>query len=199
MLNDTETRYNDIEKLYLCLYFSCIKLKQYIKPIDVYVSSHFDIIKHVLSKPILHSRIGKWALALTNVSLTYVPLKEIKGQIVANFLVDHSMVSMPQNFKELVPWKLYFDGSSHKDGSRIGGIIIYPSGILAEFKYKIEGVCTNNEAEYESLITRLELLLKLGARNVEIMGDSELVIKQVSKEYKCVKENLIMYFVIAIR
>src|ERR1051325_6684677 len=31
------------------------------------------------------------------------------------------------------------------------------------------------------------------------MGDSELVIKQVSKEYRCVKENLIMYFVITIR
>ena len=31
------------------------------------------------------------------------------------------------------------------------------------------------------------------------MGDSELVIKQITKEYKCVKENLIMYFVIANR
>lgn len=31
------------------------------------------------------------------------------------------------------------------------------------------------------------------------MGDSELVIKQVSKEYRCIKENLIMYFVITIR
>ena len=31
------------------------------------------------------------------------------------------------------------------------------------------------------------------------MGDSKLVIKQVSKEYRCVKENLIMYFVITIR
>lgn len=31
------------------------------------------------------------------------------------------------------------------------------------------------------------------------MGDSELVIKQVTKEYICVKENLIMYFVITIR
>lgn len=63
----------------------------------------------------------------------------------------------------------------------------------------IEEVCTNNEVEYESLITRLELLLELGEGNVEIIGDSELVIKQLSKEYKCVKENLIMYFTITIR
>ncbi|MEK0397615.1 reverse transcriptase-like protein, partial [Lactobacillus delbrueckii] len=75
------------------------------------------------------------------------------------------------------------DGSRHKNGSGMGAVIISPDGIPAEFKYIIEGVCTNNEAEYESLITGLELLLELGARNVKIMGDSELVIKQVSKEY----------------
>ena len=74
VLNDPETRYSDIEKLCMCLYFSCIKLKQYIKPVDVYVSSHFDIIKHMLSKPILHSRTGKWALALTEYSLIYMHL-----------------------------------------------------------------------------------------------------------------------------
>src|SRR3954468_12090271 len=37
VLNDAETRYSAIEKLCLCLYFSCIKLKYYIKPVDVYV------------------------------------------------------------------------------------------------------------------------------------------------------------------
>ena len=57
VLNDTETRYHPSEKLYLCLYFSCTKLKHYIKPFDVYVYSHFDIIKHMLSKLILHSRV----------------------------------------------------------------------------------------------------------------------------------------------
>jgi len=74
VLNDVETRYHPSEKLCICLYFSCIKLKQYIKPIDVYVYSHFDIIKHMLPKPILHSRVGKWALALTEYSLTYMCL-----------------------------------------------------------------------------------------------------------------------------
>lgn len=92
ILIDAETRYNSIVKLCLCLYFSCTKLRYYIKPIEIYVYSHFDVIKPMLSKPILHSRIGKWALVLTEYSLTYCPLKEIKGQIVADFIVDHSVV-----------------------------------------------------------------------------------------------------------
>jgi ribonuclease HI len=40
-------------------------------------------------------------------------------------------------------------------------------------------------------------LLKLGAKNIEINGDSELVLIQLTKEYKCVKEGLILYLTIA--
>ncbi|PNY14157.1 retrotransposon protein putative unclassified [Trifolium pratense] len=43
----------------------------------------------------------------------------------------------------------------------------------------------------------LEILLSLGAKEVKIRGDSELVLKQLTREYKCIKEHLIRYFVIA--
>lgn len=67
---------------------------------------------------------------------------------------------------------------------------------MTKFKYKVEGSCSNNEAEYEALIVRLEILLELVAKWVEIKGDSELVVNQITKEYKCIKDNLIMYLAI---
>lgn len=57
LLNDVETMYSLIKKFFLSLYFSCMKLKYYIKSTYVFVYSHFDIIRHMLSKHILHSRI----------------------------------------------------------------------------------------------------------------------------------------------
>jgi len=89
----------------------------------------------MLSKPILHSRVGKWALELTKYSLTYESLKSLKGQIVPDFIIDHSMVEESLNFVDIQPWKLYFDGSGHKNGVGLGILIISPENIPTKFKF----------------------------------------------------------------
>ncbi|XP_058784953.1 uncharacterized protein LOC131659846 [Vicia villosa] len=193
VLNNVETRYIAIENMCLCLYFSCSKIKQYIKPVEVYVYSHFDVIKHMLSKPILHNQTGKWALALTKYSLTYVPLKAVKGQIVPDFIADHSVVDITEAYVGTRSWQLFFDGSRHKEGTGVGIFVVSPDGIPTKFRYRIKGDCSNNEAEYEALIIGLQIMLNVGIRDVDIKGDSELVVKQLTKEYKCVKENLVRY------
>jgi hypothetical protein len=58
------------------------------------------VTKHMLSKPILHSRVGKWALALSEFSLNVQPLKALRGKIVADFIVDHSLVEATQGYVE---------------------------------------------------------------------------------------------------
>lgn len=138
---------------------------------------------------------GKWDLALTEYSLTYCLLKVVKGQIVADFIVDHSVVETIEAYVGTKPWKLYFDGSKHKDDSKIGIYILSPWNIPIKFKYKIQRACSNNEVKYEALITCLQILLDWGAREVEIRGDFKLVIWKLKKEYKCIKHNLMLYFV----
>ena len=54
-----------------------------------------DVIKHMLQKPILSGRIGKWAYALVEYDLACEPLKSMRGQIIANFIIKHRlMISM---------------------------------------------------------------------------------------------------------
>ena len=43
----------------------------------------------MLQKPILSGKIKKWAYALVEYDLAYESLRAIKGQIVANFIVEH--------------------------------------------------------------------------------------------------------------
>lgn len=102
---------------------------------------------------------------------------------------------MVQFFVGLKPWKLYFFGSMHKNETGIGILIIPPKEIPTKFKFKVRGHFSNNKVVYETLIAGLKILLDLGGKVVEIRDDSELVVKQLTKKYKCMNENLILYFV----
>ncbi|XP_072054936.1 uncharacterized protein [Arachis hypogaea] len=140
-------------------------------------------------------------LALIEFDLQYVPTKVVKGQVIADFHVDNSkdlndqvanIVDVEVNY-----WKLYFDGSKHKDGAGVGILIISPEGIPSEFLFELKYPCSNNVAEYEALILGLKILIDKGALEVQILGDSQLVLKQLSKEFKCNNETLQKYLVTA--
>jgi ribonuclease HI len=65
-----------------------------------------------------------------------------------------------------------------------GAVISTPDGdVLAEAAEPI-GVATNNVAEYRGLLLGLEHARALGASEVEVVNDSELVAKQVNGTYK---------------
>ena len=64
VLNLAKTRYTLIKKLYLALYFACTKLRHYLIKSQVYVVSQTDLIKYMLSRPVITRQIEKWSLAL---------------------------------------------------------------------------------------------------------------------------------------
>lgn len=83
------------------------------------VACQTDIIKYMLHRPILSSRIGKWANALIEYDLTCEPLKYMKGQVVVDFIVEHRIndqLGLNVGYVTFTPWKLHFDGLICKSG-----------------------------------------------------------------------------------
>ena len=80
----------------------------------------------------------------------------------------------------------------HVDGGARGNpgpaaaaaVVSTPAGDVVDEAKQTLGVVTNNVAEYRGLLLGLERARALGATEVEVVNDSELVAKQVNGEYK---------------
>jgi ribonuclease HI len=80
----------------------------------------------------------------------------------------------------------YSDGASRGNPgpASIGALVIDEGGTrLTEISRSI-GIGTNNEAEYRAAIAAVEAAIALGARDVELRMDSELVVRQFSGTYR---------------
>lgn len=66
----------------------------------------------------------------------------------------------------------------------IAAVVQGPGGEVVEERGERIGKATNNVAEYRALLLGIERAAALGARELELVGDSELIVKQVRGEYK---------------
>ena len=57
-------------------------------------------------------------------------------------------------------------------------------GHVLDARAEAIGVATNNVAEYRALVAGLEKALELGVRELEVVSDSELLVKQMRGEYR---------------
>ena len=97
------------------------------------------------------------------------------------------------------PWILKFDGSSTENSVSARIVIISPRGVKTTLSFNLVFECTNNQVEYEDLVIDLEILLELGAKDVRIIGDSQLVLRQLKRQYKCNNLLLEPYFTVVIQ
>jgi ribonuclease HI len=88
---------------------------------------------------------------------------------------------------------MYFDGSYTLKEARAGIVFIPPEGDMLKYAIQIEFPATNNIAEYEGLVTGLWLAKELDIWQLLIRGDSQLVAKQVQKEYDCNDDKTVDY------
>ncbi|XP_074327728.1 uncharacterized protein LOC141665641 [Apium graveolens] len=168
-LLDAETRYTKMEKLVYALILAARKLRPYFQAIEL---GQFD--------------------------LEYCPCTAIKGQALADFILEFdaeiydkaivpaeptSQESHQDEKKQELPhpwWILHVDGAVNNSGSGAGIVLVTPEGhrLMSAIHFKFHA--TNNDAEYEALINGLKLALEVGAVNLIVRSDSELVVNQVN-------------------
>jgi ribonuclease HI len=79
---------------------------------------------------------------------------------------------------------IHFDGGGQRPGPVTAACVVTLSDGSAYEEVKHFDQGTHNFAEYQALILGLRLARKHGARKVEVMGDSRLVVNQVKGEWK---------------
>jgi len=88
--------------------------------------------------------------------------------------------------------EIYIDGASGGNPGPAGiGVILTQNGEVIKNMSVHLGTQTNNVAEYMALIFGLQEALILGVSTVKIYTDSQLLCRQINKEYKIKSSNLI--------
>jgi hypothetical protein len=123
---DTETRYHEMEKLRLCLFFTCSKLWHILLFAEIIVICKSDIIKHMMSAPVLKGRLRKWMFALSEFDIQYQPAKAVKGQALVDLITERINTNIAT--LSLRVWVMYFDGSACEDRCGIGILLVSPRG-----------------------------------------------------------------------
>nr|GEU97250.1 reverse transcriptase domain-containing protein [Tanacetum cinerariifolium] len=128
----------------------------------------------ILSRPEVAGRLQKWSIELGEYLIHYRPRVSIKRQILADFIVgrleEDSLDTLMEEEGEIPePWILFTNESSCTDGSEAGLILTNPEGTEFTYALRFRFDATNNEAEYEALITGLRIAEQMGVKTYKQM------------------------------
>ncbi|RVW58211.1 Transposon Tf2-12 polyprotein [Vitis vinifera] len=167
-----ECKYIMIERLCLAVVWATRRLRHYMTEYSVLLVSRLDPLRYLFDRPVLTGRLMRWLVLLTEFDIHYVT-------------------------QNITGWRLYFDGAANQSGFGIGILLISPQGDhiprSVRLAFSDHHRLTNNIVEYEACITGLETALDLGIRQLEIHGDSNLVIKQTQGIWRTRDEKLKPY------
>ncbi|GKE97287.1 reverse transcriptase domain-containing protein, partial [Tanacetum coccineum] len=168
----------------------------------------------VLNNSGASGRLAKWVVELGAYGITYVPRVAIKGQVLADFLVDtpteinatpevannprvEDILESSNAREDLTPspraWRLYTDGASNNEGSGAGLILIAPDEVEYSYALHLNLSNSNNDAEYEALLAGLRRAKEMQVKDIHAFVDSKLVASQVQGSYEAKGERMIKY------
>ncbi|XP_010645405.1 uncharacterized protein LOC104877872 [Vitis vinifera] len=177
-----EYRYIMIERLCLALVWATRRLRHYVTEYSILLVSRLDPLRYLFDRPVLIGRLTRWLVLLIEFDIQYVTHKSAKRSIVADHLAS-LLVSDDRPVDDVFPDEQFVSVTS------IGDHI--PRSVRLAFSNHHR--LMNNVVEYEACITSLETALDRGVRQLEIHGDSNLVIQQTQDIWRTRDEKLKPY------
>ncbi|GAU43618.1 hypothetical protein TSUD_185110 [Trifolium subterraneum] len=177
-LQGPELRYLQIEKIALAVIMAARKLRYYYLAHSIIIRTD-QPVKQLLARPV----------ELAEFDISFESRKALKAQVLADFVAEMTTSTTSEKNK----WTIFVDGSSNSQGSGAGIILENGDGVLIEVSLGLSFPTTNNQAEYEAFLAGLRLAEDMGAEEIKIFTDSQLVASQVSGEYKTKEERLLEY------
>ncbi|XP_070034842.1 uncharacterized protein [Nicotiana tomentosiformis] len=89
---------------------------------------------------------------------------------------------------------MYFDGVAHRGGACVGVVFVTSQGEVLPYSFMLTLLYSNNVVEYQALILGLEMAVKMKWLQLQVFGDSQLVINQLLGSYKVKKPELRPYY-----
>ena len=191
VLRGAEPRYSRTEKMALALVMASRKLRPYFQAHTIKVLTD-QPLRQILQKPDYSGRLTKWAIELSQFDIHFEPRQAIKGQALADFIVECTF-GAPEEETKASQWTLFVDGASSSQGSGAGVVLISPHGDVLEYSLRFSFPSSNNIAEYEALIAGMRLALQLHAERLVAHSDSQLVVQQFHGEYEAREPVMVQY------
>nr|XP_023874804.1 uncharacterized protein LOC111987331 [Quercus suber] len=189
-----EARYPRIEKITFALIVASRKLRPYFQANPIKVMTD-QPIKKAMNKPEAAGRMVQWAIELSQFDVEYCPRTAIKAQVLADFIAEFTINRQEESRENI--WMINTNGSSTQRGGGAGVVIVSPQEDVLKYGVQLKFPVTNNEAEYEALLTGLRLAQALGAENVVIKSDSQLVIGQAKGDFEAKEARIQKYLQLA--
>jgi ribonuclease HI len=149
-------------------------------------------------------RISKWGAKLGALDVHYLLRTTIKGEVLADFVAKFTppppgegALNLPTTDRSLIDdsiwWKIYVDKASNAKRAEAGVVIITPEGSLIEKSIRLDFQASNNKAVYEAVLAGQNSAKILGARNLQLHCDFQLVTNQLSGDYMASDERMTPY------
>jgi len=88
---------------------------------------------------------------------------------------------------------MYFDGAAWQDSAGAGVVLISPEKHILPYLFVLTQSCSNNIAKHQAFIMGLQMVVEIGIKDLDVCGDSQLVVNQLLEEYEIKKKDLIPY------